>query len=182
MKTATAPLHLLLALSLATCLPAATAAGEKASPTATAGSLPAATINSRAAERHQREREARALKALVRQTVTAASDVRAACPGGPRGPRLDLKDPRELPQLGRAYVLHDIRPGVSVSGNLACQPSWNHMFYSAAHALLAANAWAASNPPQAPLLKITPASPDELKRLQRGLANVMAAFDVTAKP
>lgn len=182
MQTTNVPRQLMLAISLAACLPMATSADNKSTTDTTARSQASSTINPGAATRRQRERELAALKAMVRQSLRAVGDLNLACAGNPPKPRLDLQDPAYQTGLGTMPSQFDIKPDFGGVDNNACHPGGNHLMLAAAHAMLGASTWATSNPDLAAGLRFNSESPDELKTLQRGLANVMSAFKVPAKP
>lgn len=171
---------LLWALALAVGLSAATDIAAQTSPDLADKPSVGATINPGAAARRQREQEAAALKAAVRQAVLAVDDVIAACPGGPK-PRA-IHQGLDTNGIGHGQRLVGVGADPFMADNWACEPGWNHLQLSAGHALLAASSWAEKYPQHAPLLKISPASADELKRLQGGMANVLAAFGMPVKP
>ena len=150
-------------------------------PGAAARASASSTINPGAAARRQRELEVQRLKTLIRSAVVAVSDQNSACPGGPR-PRLTLNNSVELQALGATPRTLSIQPEFAGPEGWACDPGGQHLLQSAAHALMAASAWAHDNPPLAPQLTIYPSSPDDLKRLQNGLAKVMSAYGLPLKP
>ena len=128
---------------------------------------------------------ARALSASARLMLLAVErgDLVAACPGKPRpkvNPVLPPDDRRwALQGASSSGVAFD--PGRIDSWGLACEPGGHQAVQASLALLKAMGALMAQAPEVAGDLRIKPESPDEAKRLSRGLALVLGSLGKTSR-